>query len=131
MAQVHLNAGGLSQPSAPQSQHYTGYPSESLPLCLHVSKKYAKSLPCNHLPQEVGYDCIQWNPVIYDDLLRWGDGTGPGLIKAYFSKLGWPTMLSTKDRPAFVEKVYVGKVKALKEMVQAGDIPLRQGTKVG
>ncbi len=49
--------------------------------------------------QEIGYDCVQWSVPIYADLLRWGDGTGQGLIKAYFSRLGWPTMLSTKDRP--------------------------------
>lgn len=77
--------------------------------------------------QELGYDCVQWSPVIYDDLLRWGDGTGPGLIKAYFSRLGWPIMLGSKDRPAFVEKVYEAKIKHLKDMVQKGDIPLRSG----
>lgn len=79
------------------------------------------------LLQEIGYDCVQWSPAVYYDLLRWGDGTGQGLIRAYFSKLGWPLMLGSKDRPAFVEKVYAGKQRQLRTMVQKGEIPLRPG----
>ena len=65
-----------------------------------------RARPAPAAPQEVGYDCVQWTPAIYDDLLRWGDGTGQGLIKAWFSRMGWPMMMSSKDRPAFVEKVW-------------------------
>ena len=79
----------------------------------------------------MGYDCVQWSVPIYADLLKWGDGTGPGLVKAYFSRLGWPLMLGSKDRPVFVQKVYEAKQRHLKAMVQQGEIPLRPGKEGG
>lgn len=30
-------------------------------------------------------DCVQWSPVVYNDLLCSGDGTGRGLVMAYFN----------------------------------------------
>jgi hypothetical protein len=56
-----------------------------------------------------------------------GDSTGPGLIKTYYEMMGWPMMLATSDRAAFVDKVYAAKNRILKEMVAAADIPLRDG----
>jgi hypothetical protein len=77
--------------------------------------------------EEVGHTCVNWVPSVYADLLRFGDGTGPGLIKAYYGLMGWPMMLATSDRPAFVENVYTAKRKILKEMIAKGEIPARQG----
>lgn len=77
--------------------------------------------------EEMGYSCSQWSPHIYYDLLRFGDSTGPGLVKTYYEMVGWPIMLSTSDRPAFVEKIYAIKQRIFKELVQNRDIPLRDG----
>lgn len=41
--------------------------------------------------------------------------------------LQWPMMMSSRDRPAFVEKVYEAKQRHLKAMVAAGEVPLRKG----
>lgn len=76
---------------------------------------------------EIGHSCTSWAPAIYFDLLHLGDSTGPGLIKTYYEMVGWPMMLSTKDRPAFVQKIYDLKQKIFKEMVSSADIPLRRG----
>ncbi|KAG7671940.1 hypothetical protein Ndes2526B_g07123 [Nannochloris sp. 'desiccata'] len=77
--------------------------------------------------EELGYGCAQWSTSIYFDILRMGDATGPGLVKTYYEIAGWPIMLSTSDRPAFMEKVYATKRKCFKQMVDAGEIPLRDG----
>ncbi len=34
--------------------------------------------------QELGLDCVAWNPSVYHDLLRSGDGTAEGIVAAYF-----------------------------------------------
>ena len=34
--------------------------------------------------QELGMDCVAWNPSVYHDLLRSGDGTAEGIVAAYF-----------------------------------------------
>jgi hypothetical protein len=38
----------------------------------------------NEAFDEMGYSCSQWSPHIYYDLLRFGDSTGEGLIRAYY-----------------------------------------------
>ena len=58
---------------------------------------------------------------------RWGDGTGTGLIKAYYSMVGWPIMVSTKERPEFVNNIYSTKQRIFQEMINSGEIPLREG----
>jgi beta-phosphoglucomutase-like phosphatase (HAD superfamily) len=77
--------------------------------------------------EELGYGCAQWSTSIYFDILRMGDATGPGLVKTYYEITGWPIMLSTSDRPAFMEKVYATKQKCFRQMVDTGEIPLRDG----
>jgi hypothetical protein len=81
----------------------------------------------NRAFEELGYGCAQWSTSIYFDILRLGDATGPGLVKTYYEITGWPIMLSTGDRPAFMNKVYETKQKCFKQMVDAGEIPLREG----
>jgi len=112
---------------------------------------------------EMGYSCSQWSPHIYYDLLRFGDGTGEGLVRAYYDmvrlspshspshspssalplsqspalsrssvvvrQVGWPIMLSTSDRPAFVEKIYSIKKQKFADIVDTRDFPLREGVK--
>ena len=56
-----------------------------------------------------------------------GDATGPGLIRTYYDIMGWPIMLPTKERSAFVDKIYSTKQQFFKEMVTKGEIPLRDG----
>ena len=34
--------------------------------------------------QELGLDCVAWNPSVYHDLLRTGDGTAEGIVASYF-----------------------------------------------
>lgn len=77
--------------------------------------------------EEMGYSCSQWSPHIYYDLLRFGDSTGPGLVRAYYDMVGWPLMLSTSDRPAFVDKIYGIKQRIFQELVASRDLPLREG----
>ena len=77
--------------------------------------------------EEMGYSCSQWSTPIYFDLLRFGDSTGPGLIKTYFEMVGWPIMLSTSDRQAFVDRLYSTKQRIFKELLHMGDIELRNG----
>lgn len=53
----------------------------------------------------MGYECAQFTPPIYNDLLQGGDGTAEGMVISYFTRMGWPTMLATSDQPAFIRKV--------------------------
>ena len=52
----------------------------------------------------MGYECAQFTPPIYNDLLQGGDGTAEGLVTAYFKCMGWPMMLATSDQPLFIKK---------------------------
>lgn len=36
------------------------------------------------LVQEMGLDCSNWSPSVYHDLLRCGDGSAEGLLRAFF-----------------------------------------------
>ena len=56
----------------------------------------------------LGYECAQFSPPIYNDLLQGGDGTAEGLVTAYFKCMGWPMMLATSDQGAFTRKVRLG-----------------------
>jgi hypothetical protein len=62
---------------------------------------------------------------VYNDLLSSGDGTGEGLVKAYFSRVGWPTFLPTNEQDLFTRKVHELKQSQLDNMVKQGSIPLR------
>lgn len=76
---------------------------------------------------ELGYECAQWSPAVYWDLLQRGDGTGPGLVTAYYMMMGWPMLLPSNERGAFVKKVHDTKVRILREMTLRGEVPLRPG----
>ena len=38
--------------------------------------------------QEFGLDCMHFNPQVYHDLLRCGDGSAEGLVTAFFDVVG-------------------------------------------
>lgn len=61
-----------------------------------------------------------------------GDGTGEGLVRVYYSCVGWPTFLPSNEQDAFAGKVYQLKQQQMKKLIQEGGIPLRDGvTQVG
>lgn len=76
---------------------------------------------------DIGYNCVDWTPKIYNDLIRLGDGTGEGLIRIYYEMMGWPMMLPTKERQAFTKKVHAEKCRVMAQMAAKGEIPLRPG----
>ncbi|DBB09328.1 TPA: hypothetical protein ACH3X3_007907 [Trebouxia sp. C0006] len=81
----------------------------------------------NQAFEELGLDCVAWNPSVYHDLLRSGDGTAEGIVAAYFGMVGWPMMLPSKERRPFAGKVHELKKKHLNNMVMDGKLPLRPG----
>ncbi|KAG2430079.1 hypothetical protein HXX76_010178 [Chlamydomonas incerta] len=83
----------------------------------------------NRAFHSIGMDCVSWTPPIYNDLLGISDGTGEGLVTAYYSTVGWPMMLATSDRPGFVKKVHQLKEKELVKLLQKDEVPLRQDVK--
>ena len=44
--------------------------------------------------QQVGLDCANWEPAVYHDLLRYGDGSPEALLSNYFNTVGY---ISTGD----------------------------------
>ncbi|EFN59021.1 hypothetical protein CHLNCDRAFT_137701 [Chlorella variabilis] len=76
---------------------------------------------------EIGHDCTNWNAAIFYDLMRLGDGTGEGVIAAYYGIRGWPMMLASSERGAFLKKVHAIKVRILREMTAKGEVPVRPG----
>jgi hypothetical protein len=61
-----------------------------------------------------------------------GDGTGEGLVRAYFSRVGWPTFLPTKEEDIFTRKVHELKQVQLKKLIQKRKVPPREDVdKVG
>ncbi|GLC38203.1 hypothetical protein PLESTB_001088200 [Pleodorina starrii] len=77
----------------------------------------------------IGMDCVQWSPPVYNDLLGCSDGTGEGLITAYYTTVGWPMMVATAERPAFVRKVHELKDRELGKLLARDGVPLRQDVK--
>lgn len=77
----------------------------------------------------IGMDCVTWTPPIYNDLLGCCDGTGEGLITAYYTTVGWPVMLATSERGAFVRKVHGIKEKELVKLLNKDGVPLRPDVK--
>ncbi|EFJ52558.1 hypothetical protein VOLCADRAFT_86777 [Volvox carteri f. nagariensis] len=83
----------------------------------------------NNAFHSIGMDCVQWAPAVYNDLLGCSDGTGEGLITAYYTTVGWPVMLATSERPAFVRKVHSLKEGQLAKLLAADRVPLRPDVK--
>lgn len=75
---------------------------------------------------ELGYDCTTWSPHVYHDLLGQGDGTGEGLVAAYFNTVGWPTFLPTGEQEVFAHKVHALKQEQLRRMLAKGEVPPRE-----
>ncbi|GIL94884.1 hypothetical protein Vretimale_970 [Volvox reticuliferus] len=83
----------------------------------------------NNAFHSIGMDCVQWGPAIYNDLLGCSDGTGEGLITAYYTTVGWPVMVATSERDAFVRKVHLIKERELAKLLAADRVPLREDVK--
>ncbi|KAK9820334.1 hypothetical protein WJX72_009120 [[Myrmecia] bisecta] len=81
----------------------------------------------NEAFEKMGFDCTNWSPSVYHDLLASGDGTAEGIISAYYNTVGWPWVIPTTERRQFLEKVHAMKRAALDRMVAAGEIKLRSG----
>lgn len=81
----------------------------------------------NRAFHELGMDCANWTPAIYHDLLSKGDGTGEGLVRAYYNCVGWPTFLPSNEQEAFAGKVYSIKQQQMKLLIKQASIPLRDG----
>ena len=48
---------------------------------------------------------------VFYDLMRLGDGTGEGVIAAFYAIRGWPHMLPSSERGAFLRNVHSLKVR--------------------
>eukprot|EP00198_Chlamydomonas_reinhardtii_P006175 XP_001695511.1 predicted protein [Chlamydomonas reinhardtii] len=83
----------------------------------------------NRAFHSIGMDCVSWTPPVYNDLLGISDGTGEGLVTAYYTTVGWPMMLATSDRPGFVKKIHQLKEKELVKLLRKDEVPLRQDVK--
>jgi len=46
----------------------------------------------------------------FNDLMSHSDGTGEGLVAAYFSRVGWPLSVGKGEEPIFARKVGVGVI---------------------
>ncbi|KAG2497431.1 hypothetical protein HYH03_004586 [Edaphochlamys debaryana] len=79
--------------------------------------------------QSIGMDCVSWSGPVYNDLLGASDGTGEGLVAAYYQTVGWPVMLSTSDRPGFVRRVHAIKQEKLGALLRGDRVPLREDVK--
>ncbi|KXZ46741.1 hypothetical protein GPECTOR_41g706 [Gonium pectorale] len=77
----------------------------------------------------IGMDCVQWSPPVYADLLGRSDGTGEGLVRAYYTTVGWPMMVPTAEQPAFVKKIHSIKEAQLTKLLAKDGMPLRPDVK--
>jgi len=80
-----------------------------------------------HAPADLGLECANWSPVVYADLLSRGDGTAESLIAEFFATIGWPTFIPTGEEMVFAGKVHERKLMRMEGMIEADEIPLRDG----
>lgn len=73
---------------------YTRLPKEAFLLLISRNAFNTCIPPCpqafNNAFLSIGMDCVTWTPPIYNDLLGCCDGTGEGLITAYYTTGGCP-----------------------------------------
>ncbi len=55
------------------------------------------------------------------------DGTALGMLRLYFETVGWPSLLPKNEHQAFAGQILKQKDKALKKLLQNGEVPLRRG----
>lgn len=48
-------------------------------------------------------------------------------MRVYYNCVGWPTFLPTNEQESFVSRVYTLKQQQMKQLIQDGAIPLRDG----
>eukprot|EP00894_Picocystis_sp_ML_P005355 jgi/Pico_ML_1/55872/g1493.t1 len=81
----------------------------------------------NQAFQSMGLDCAHWSPQVYHDVMRGGKGSGEGMIIAYFNTVGWPLMVTEKDRVGYAQELHRMKRAAMKEMVENDQVEFRDG----
>lgn len=64
-------------------------------MSMHAYNAFMASL------QEMGLDCSNWSPSVYHDLLRCGDGSAEGLLRAFFDTVSRRTMIFTPANSCF------------------------------
>ena len=64
------------------------------PMSMHAYNAFMASL------QEMGLDCSNWSPSVYHDLLRCGDGSAEGLLRAFFDTVSRRNMTFTPETAA-------------------------------
>ncbi|KAG1654905.1 hypothetical protein FOA52_003147 [Chlamydomonas sp. UWO 241] len=74
---------------------------------------------------DLGYECAQFTPPIYNDLLQSGDGTAEGMVKAYFNCMGWPEFIPTTERDLFTRKICELKCTMMTRMLKKDEVKLR------
>ncbi|GMH40840.1 hypothetical protein BSKO_08744 [Bryopsis sp. KO-2023] len=77
--------------------------------------------------RSLGLECANWSSQVYYDLRRGGDGTAEGMLTAFFNTVGWPMAVATKEKADFTRQLHHQKQQILKELLQAGEVPLRDG----
>jgi len=80
----------------------------------------------NNAFKDLGVDCSNWTAPVYNHLMSQGDGTGEGMVRTFFSRVGWPTFLPTKEEDLFTRKVHQLKQEQLKKLIQKRKVPPRQ-----
>ncbi|KAK9853875.1 hypothetical protein WJX84_010565 [Apatococcus fuscideae] len=79
--------------------------------------------------EQAGLQTVHWEPSMYHDLLRSGNGTPEGIIISYFNTVGWPKHIKgwNEGRRQLLKQLLLLKDKALNDMVKLQDFPLRTG----
>ncbi|KAI8469587.1 MAG: hypothetical protein J3K34DRAFT_423281 [Monoraphidium minutum] len=80
----------------------------------------------NRAFKDLGLDCANWSAPLYNDLMSHSDGTGEGLVSAYYSRIGWPLTVGKGEEGVFAHKVHDLKQQHLRRMLRGGQLPLRQ-----
>ena len=81
----------------------------------------------NQAFRAMGLDCANWSPQVYHDVMRAGKGSGEGMIIGYFNTVGWPLVVTERDRMGYAQELHRMKRAAMKEMVEKDQVEFREG----
>jgi hypothetical protein len=76
---------------------------------------------------DFGFDCANFTPHVYNDLLICSEGSAAGMVHKYFDVVGWPLTVATNEKDLFVSKIVESKEKMLTRMLKKNEVPLRPG----
>lgn len=115
-----------SSPVRARASHAMGLLLECDGVMVDVHRD-AHRVAFNQAFQSMGLDCAHWSPQVYHDVMRGGKGSGEGMIIAYFNTVGWPLMVTEKDRVGYAQELHRMKRAAMKEMVENDQVEFRDG----